>query len=210
MLKRNGETVEHTVPGYAGRLTRSELEAYNAAYKTIRPEFSELEKLQEQLNKLARVQWDHPANQQHFTSLETADGVRWDAYGQLLKTSKSEVLLCRQSTGALWAVIQRFQPDAPYAQAHGTTEVLLTGNDARELATNYTAHAQHTLRFMASNLVARTQKVAWEQFPESNPRRVVHALSERCYVAIGEREAVTVKQAESLIQTQRRSHGIRP
>ena len=50
MARRNGQPAEHTVPGFAGRLTRSELDAYDAAFRTIRQDFVELEKLQDQVN----------------------------------------------------------------------------------------------------------------------------------------------------------------
>ena len=33
----------------------------------------------------------------------------------------------------------------------------------------FAAQARHTLRFMASNLVGKVQKVIWERFPEHNP-----------------------------------------
>jgi hypothetical protein len=59
---------------------------------------------------------------------------------------------------------------------------------------------------MASNLMARAQKVAREQFPDYNLKPVVHALSARCYEALGEKEVV--KQAQSVGQTQRQSRGI--
>ena len=206
MVTRNGQPAEHTVPGFAGRLTRGELDAYNSAFKAIRSDFAELEKLQKQVNHLARIRWDHPANLRKFATLETADGTCWDAYGVLLKSSNTEVLVCRKAGETEWAAIQRFPADAPYARVHGKTEVLLTGNDARTVTTDYASEAQHTSRFMASNLMARAQKVAWEQFPDHNPKRVVHALSERCYEALGVKEVV--KQAQTLRQTQRQSRGI--
>jgi len=206
MVTRNGQPAEHAVPGFAGRLTRGELDAYNAAFKAIRSDFAELEKLQTQVNRLARIRWDHPASLRHFTSLKTADGTQWDAYGILLKAANSEVLLCRKAEGTEWAAIQRLSTDGPYARGHGTTEVLVNGDDARAVTTEYASQAQHTLRFMASNLMARAQKIAWEQFPDHNPKRVVHALSERCYEALGEKEVV--KQAQSVRQTQRRSRSI--
>ena len=206
MVTRNGQPAEHTVPGFAGRLTRGELDAYNSAFKAIRSDFAELEKLQTQVNRLARIRWDHPASLRHFTSLKTADGTQWDAYGILLKSANSEVLLCQKVEGTEWAAIQRLPTDGPYARGHGTTEVLVNGDDARAVTTEYASPAQHTLRFMASNLMARAQKVAWEQFPDHNPKRVVHALSERCYEALGEKEVV--KQAQSVRQTQRCSRSI--
>ena len=211
MVTRNGEPAEHTVSGYAGRLTRSELEAYNAAFRAIRTELRELEKLQEQLDRLERKAWDDLPDMRRFVSLETDDGGRWEACGFLLRPSRSEVLFCRQAEGTRWAVIQRFQPESPYAQAHGSTEVLLTGNNARELAMEYAAQAQHTLRFMASNLVARAQKIVWDQYSHTNPDRVMRSLSERCGHAVKNTEVV--RQAQSITETVtepiRRSHSIR-
>ncbi len=37
MLTRKGQPAELTVPGFAGRLTRSELDAYDAAFRTHPP-----------------------------------------------------------------------------------------------------------------------------------------------------------------------------
>ena len=210
MVRRNGQPAEHTVPGFAGRLTHSELEAYDAAFRTIRQEFSELEKLQDQVNHLAKIRWDHPAALRHFTSLLTEDA-RWDAYGVLLKTSASEVLLCQKGQGTEWAAIQRLSVSAPYAQAHGATDVLLTGNDARAVTNEYAAQAQHTLRFMASNLVAKAQKVVWDQYSHANPDRVMRALSERCAHAVKNTEVVREIQSvtQSVVESPRRSRGIR-
>ena len=210
MVTRNGQPAEHTVPGFAGRLTRSELEAYDAAFRTIRQEFPQLEKLQDQVNHLGKIRWDHPAALRHFTSLLTEDA-RWDAYGVLLKTSASEVLLCRKGEGTEWAAIQRLSVSAPYAQAHGATDVLVTGNDARAVTNEYAAQAQHTLRFMASNLVAKAQKVVWDQYSHANPDRVMRALSERCAHGAKNTEVVSEVQSltQSVIQPPRRSHGIR-
>src|SRR2546430_5493315 len=210
MVRRNGQPAEHTVPGFAGRLTHSELEAYDAAFRTIRQEFSELEKLQDQVNHLAKIRWDHPAALRHFTSLLTEDA-RWDAYGVLLKTSASEVLLCQKGQGTEWAAIQRLSVSAPYAQAHGATDVLVTGNDARAVTNEYAAQAQHTLRFMASNLVAKAQKVVWDQYSHANPDRVMRALSERCAHAVKNTEVVREIQSvtQSVVEPPRRSRGIR-
>ena len=210
MVRRNGQPAEHTVPGFAGRLTRSELDAYDAAFRTIRQDFVELEKLQDQVNHLAKIRWDHPAALRHFTSLLTEDA-RWDAYGVLLKTSASEVLLCRKAEGTEWAAIQRLSVSAPYAQAHGATDVLVTGNDARAVTNEYAAQAQHTLRFMASNLVAKAQKVVWDEYSHANPDRVMRALSERCAHAAKNTEVVREVQSlsQSVIEPPRRSHGIR-
>ena len=145
-----------------------------------------------------------------FTSLLTGDA-RWDAYGVLLKTSASEVLLCRKAEGIEWAAIQRLSVSAPYAQAHGATDVLVTGNDARAVTNEYAAQAQHTLRFMASNLVAKAQKVVWDKYSHANPDRVMRALSERCAHAVKNTEVVREIQSvtQSVVEPPRRSRGIR-
>src|SRR6266487_3138033 len=210
MVRRNGQPAEHTVPGFAGRLTRSELDAYNAGFLAIRQEFSELEKLQDQVNHLAKIRWDHPAALRHFTSLLT-ESARWDAYGVLLKTSASEVLLCRKAERTEWAAIQRLRENAPFAQTYGTAEILIIGNDPRTVTNEYAAQAQHTLRFMASDLVARTQKIVWDQYPHANPDRVMRALSERCAHVVKNTEVVREVQSvkESVTQAPRQSRSMR-
>jgi hypothetical protein len=194
--------------GSEGELTPNELAAYNAAFKAVRTDFRDLEKIQEQLNRLAKVRWERPdSNLRSFAVVTTPEGARWNAYGLMLKLSKSEVLLCRQADGADWAIIQRFPPESLYAQAHGSAEILLAGSNVREVATEYTAQAQHTLRFMASNLVAKAQKIAWEQFRENNPARVVQALSERCSQAMSNTEGMA--QTPSVDDGNRLTRGIR-
>ena len=211
MLTRKGQPAEHTVPGFEGLLTRSELDAYDAAFRSIRREYSELEKLQGYVDHLEKIPWEHRAVLRHFTSFLTGDGTRWDAYGVLLKSSASEVLLCRKTEGTAWAAIQRLPENAPYARTHGATEILLSGNDARTVTNEYAAQAQHTLRFMASDLVANAQKIVWDQYSHANPDRVMRALSERCAHAVKNTEVV--REVESLTQSvtepPRRSHGIR-
>jgi len=207
-MKGKGQPEMQPASGADGELTPSELAAYNAAFKAVRTDFRDLEKIQEQLNRLGRIRWERPdSNLRSFAAVTTPDGARWNAYGLMLKLSKSEVLLCRQMEGTGWAIIQRFQPDSLYAQAHGSAEILLGGSSAREVATEYIAQVEHTLRFMASNLVAKAQKIAWEQFRENNPARVVQALSERCSQVMSNTEGMA--QTQSVDDANRRTRGIR-
>ena len=99
---------------------------------------------------------------------------------------KSAIFLCRECAGNECAIIQRFSPESAYAKANGQDEILSRGADPRHLVSEYAALVQHTLRFMASNLVAKAQRVAFEQFPEHRPGKVVRAISERCMLAVGE------------------------
>jgi hypothetical protein len=93
-----------------------------------------------------------------------------------------DVLLCDRWTNGQkeFGVIQRFQNGSPYARANGNAEVLLTGNDAALLVQDYASNAEHTLKFMASNMVATAHKVVWERYANYNPGHVVQAISERC------------------------------
>jgi hypothetical protein len=211
MVTRNGQPAEHTVPGFAGRLTRSELDAYESAFRTIRSEYREVEKIQEQLDRLGRVKrWDEP-NPSPFDVVVTPDSARWNVCGVLLKLSRGDVLLCRREAGTEWAAIQRFEKESPYAQAHGKAEILLTGSNAREVGTEYLTEAQHTARFMASNLVAQAQAVVWDRYSNANPHRVMHAISERCAHVVKNTEVVREVQSvkESVTQASRRSRSIR-
>jgi hypothetical protein len=200
MLKRNGEAVEHWVPGYDLPLTRSELNAYNEAFRAIQSEFEEVGGIQKQLDKLTKG-----AQSDSSGLVIEASATRWRVEARLFTLPKSEVLLCHRPRE--YAVIQRFAEDAPYAKANGRTDVLLTSTDAGQLVSEYAAQAQHTLRFMASNLVAKAQKVIWERFSENNPVRVMRALSERCYRVAD--SAQTVKQTEMVTEPLSPSRGIR-
>ncbi|MGO9609934.1 MAG: hypothetical protein ACLPT4_09885 [Verrucomicrobiia bacterium] len=117
---------------------------------------------------------------------------------------KSAVLLCRHPTENEFAIIQRFPAESAYAKANGQGEILLKNADAGHLVNEYAGRAQHTLRFMASNLVSKAQRVAFEQFPEHNPGRVTRAISDRCLLAVG--ESLTVM--EPVRQTTRYARGI--
>ena len=204
MLKRTDGQQMHTVPGVAFGLTDRELASFNAALEFIQGDFLEVEPVRKGLNRLEQVHWDLPPREA-LATVTTPEG-EWKAYGQLLKPWRSEVLLCQKANGGEWAVIQRFQSHSPYAQAHGETEILLKGNDRSELMDEYMAQVRHTLRFMARNLVAKAQTVAWEQFPDDNPAKVVRALSQRCALAVENSESL--KQAEMEKQSVRQSHGM--
>lgn len=114
---------------------------------------------------------------------------------------KSDVLLCQKPEGGDWAIVQRLKSDGRYADTHGKAAVLLTGHDPRELVNEYIGQAEHTLRFMARNLTARAQEVAWGQYPENNPRQVMRAISQRC--------ALAVDNPEALHQRQTIEHGVK-
>jgi hypothetical protein len=186
------------------RLTPGQLKAYTAAFEAISPEFDELRQMQRQVDKLPHTILKQPASSPDTVATIAAEGIEWQSQAQLLTLPKSAVLLCRHPTENEFAIIQRFPAESAYAKANGQGEILLKGTDAGHLVGEYAGWAQHTLRFMASNLVSKAQCVAFEQFPEHNPGRVMRAISERCLLAVG--ESLTVM--ESVRQTTRHTRGI--
>jgi hypothetical protein len=205
MLKRKGQIAGSVVPGSAVRLTPSQLNAYTAAFAVIQPEFDELRQMGQQVRSLPHSILERVVEPSDIATTVTVEGIEWRTQAQLLKLPKSEMYLCRKSTGKEFAIVQCFQEGAPYAKTNGGTEILQTGNDSHQLVSDYAADIRHTLRFMASNLVAKAQRVAFEQFPEHNPGKVVRAVSERCLLALGESLMIT----ESVGQTARRAQGVR-
>jgi hypothetical protein len=203
MLKRTDGQEMHEVPGVGFRLTDRELESFHAAAESIKGDFLEVQPIREGLDRLEKVQWQRPPKEA-FDTVTTPEG-DWKAYAQLLKPWRSDILLCQKANGGEWAVIQRFQPNSPYAQAHGGTEILLRGNDRVELMDEYKAQVQHTLRFMARNLVGKAQEVVWEQFPNENPAKVVRAISQHYATAVENSELLKQQLMEK--QTTRQSHG---
>ncbi|MCI0540015.1 MAG: hypothetical protein L0Z50_32820 [Verrucomicrobiales bacterium] len=115
---------------------------------------------------------------------------RWQVRCSLLNLGQSEILLCEREGD--FAVIERFRRESPYAAANGDAEILLQGRDAGQLIQDFSSSAQHTFEFMASNLVAKAQKVAFEQYPQNEPGRVVRAISHRCLDAIGLKQDSTL------------------
>jgi flagellar biosynthesis component FlhA len=205
MLKRKGQVAGSLVPGSTERLTGSELEAYTASFAAIRPEFDEMRLMREQVRNLPRTILEPAVELSDTAATISVEGIDWQAQTQLLKSPKSEIYLCRHPTEKEFAIIQRFLREAVYAKANGQGEILLRSDNPRQLVNEYAGWAQHTLHFMASNLVAKAQRVAFEQFPEHNPGTVVRAISERCLRAVG--ESLTV--LESVNQTNRQGQGVR-
>lgn len=205
MLKRNGQLVQHEVPGYEVRFTDAELASYNAAFATIERDYKQIENVKSQLERLGKVKWERETDPKPFDTVATPDGTSWKAYGILLTLPKGEVLLCRKPEGE-WGIVQRFNTNGRYTEHHGNTAVLLTGNNPRELANEYVGQAEHTLRFMARNLTARAQEVVWEKYPDNNPRRVMQAISQRCALAVDNPEAL--KQTHTKEQSVRQSRGM--
>ena len=172
-LKLNGESIEYSVPHHPGHFTESEIKSYRVAFGSIARQFNSLNSLRTQLEKLD----DLPVNQEAYAEIG-----RWQICSKLLNLGQSEILLCRLADE--FAVIERFQDESADAKETVSTEVLLKGKQAGQLLDDFKANAHHTLRYMASNLTAKAQKIIWEQFPDSKPSEIMSAISERCRQAV--------------------------
>jgi hypothetical protein len=207
MLKRDGKPIErHEVPGTAERLTETELAAFNATFATIERDYRQIEDIEGQLKQLDRVQPDSKSPE----TVTTANGKNWNTHAVLMNLPKGEILLCREPEGNQWAIVQRLNTAGRYAQTHGETSVLLTGNSAREAVDDYSSQAEHTLRFMARNLTAKAQQAVWEKYPDNNPVQVMRAISQRCALAVDNPEALRQEQAieQTIEHGVKRSRGL--
>ena len=193
LLKRHGELCKYTVPDFIGKLTPAEFDAYNEAFSAIEEEFHSLTKIKDGLKKISAnpgisiipdAHSEESIGVQNVHSGESRLKVR----SCLLQLNHSDVLLCVHPThdGKEFAVVECYKNDSAYAQANGNTRVLLVANDPLLAVENYVSQAEHTLRFMASNMVARAQTIVWERFANQSPSRVIRAISERCSKAVGE------------------------
>jgi hypothetical protein len=203
MLTRDGKSIERRdVPGTSQRLTDTELAAYNAAFATIERDFSQIENIKGQLDRLDQISLEKSDSKSLGTV--TANGKDWNAHKVLVNLPKGEVLLCQE--GDQWAVIQRHNIAGRYAQTHGEASVLLTGDSARQAVDEYSSQANHTLRFMARNATAKAQGVVWEKYPDNNPSQVMHAISERCALAVDDPR--TLEQRQELDRSIKQSRGM--
>lgn len=187
MLKRNGErTVVVPLP-VQQELTRGEQDAYNEAIDAIEGELEALEHVKQSVKGLLEdpVIFTIPGG-------PDADGIieipntpvdRWRICSSLLKFHNSQVFLCdRKLQGQTkeFAVIEQFNRESPYAKAVGEAEVLFAGDDPVLLVQEYAARAEHSLQFMASNLVSKAHRIVWARYASTSPARVVSVISARC------------------------------
>jgi hypothetical protein len=196
MLKRDGKPIPYThpVPGFSERLNDAALASYKAAFASIERGYQQIENVKQQLDRLRDVRWERPAPAP-FDTVTAPDGKQWNAVSSLMKSLRSDVLLCHGPEKKEWAVVQRLNSTGPYVKSHGDTTVLTSGhNSPRQAVEEYVGQAEHTLRFMSRNLVAQAQQVVWEQHPDNNPSQVMRAISERCALAVENPEAVRQQQ----------------
>jgi hypothetical protein len=171
-------------------LTEGEIEGYRAAYGAVAKEVAEVEDFKKQLG----IERQFP--QSDKMEIDTAQTGHWEIREALLNLKRSEVVLCQR--GNEFAVIERFDAASPYAQTNGPAQILLQGNNAGELKSEFQANARHTLAFMASNATAKAQGIVWGYFHEHKPELVMEAISERCQQAAANQETNSRKITQSI------------
>ena len=207
MLKKGGQPwIPRGPRGSGNDLVGDEALAYRRVSDSIQRDLHQMEKIKEQLNALEQVRWERP-NPRVAETFRASDGTTWNVYAHLVKLPKSRILLCRSHNSPDWSVIQEFEEGSAYTRNHGRTEVLVQGQNVREVVMDYVAQANHTLRFSERNLVANAQKMVWRQYPEHNPGKVVEALMEHCDKAVTHNRSIGESQSEA--QNIRQSRGMR-
>jgi hypothetical protein len=215
MLKRSGELCRYCVPGFSGRLTESEHKLYLEALSVVKNQLLELTDFSDQLNKVA--EW-HEVGGGMATSRNGVESnlttqkppVSWKVMNRILKFELGSILLCGrdEGEGKEYAIIQRFLPQSLYAKANGELVILSQGDDPVHLVQEYVERARHTLRFMASDTVARAQEIVWKKSGGQDMSRVIRAISEQLKEAVAEKIQTTNNQSVSVV-TENHRNGVR-
>ena len=192
--------MEYTIPDYPLRCTESEINGYRAAFGAIANEYVSLKKLKEQLDKPKAVR---ASNEKEVCTSEI--GV-WQVRSTLLNLGQSDILLCQRQNE--FAVIERFRDESLFAKANGNAQILLDGNDPMRLVNEFKENAQLTLEYMGSNMVAKAQKIIWQQYAGEHGERLVDAISERCRLAVSNEEAISQAQETSHSNAPSRNRGM--
>lgn len=189
MLKRNGEPCQHEVPGYPGRLTASEFQAYGEAFAAVE---DQLRAFTEAASALADVEKQLPQIATPLTSkvLEPAQALEseelkdggWQIRRTLHKSARSELLLCSREAerNREFAVVERFDPNSPYAKANRYCEIQMASNNPRLLLQDYVEQEKQLFQLFRNDLVAQVEEVLSQRYPDQNLNRVVKAIAARC------------------------------
>jgi hypothetical protein len=189
MLKRNGEDCEHPVPNYPGLLTASEFKAYNVAVPLVAVE---VRLFNERATTLSEIEKQSAGTAEQVTSQMARDlpsltvkgklESEWKIRHVLIKSARSEMLLCsRDNEGEQhFGVVEKFDPNSPFARVHGDTDLQMTGNNAFVLLQNYVESERSVLQLFRKDIEATVEEKLSEKFPSQNHSRVVRAISARC------------------------------
>ena len=203
MIKRNGQPARHTVPHYSGRLTDAENEAYQTAVAAVQSELADLTTVGQALRGVENPGMGTAGASGDPTEIVVGSSDPWQVRKCLVELNQSEVFLCQKGTE--FAVIERFSENSRYAMANGPAEIMLTGNNERQVLQDYAQNERQTLQLLATDLTAKVRETLAAQHPDLNCRRVVEAVTRRCDYEINP----TQSQAETIAPALQQAHGVR-
>ena len=189
MLKRNGEDCEFPVPNYPGLLTASERIAYQMTIPVVA---AQLRLFDERAKTLVEIEKQSPQIAEAITAQVTGELASlivqegqvstWQVRQTLFKSARSETLLCSRDLAGKqqFGVIEKFEPQSPYARIHGETDLQMTGGNIFLLLQNYVAREREVLQLFRKDIEATVEENLAEKFPGQNHTRVVRAISARC------------------------------
>ena len=203
MIKRNGQPARHTVPHYSGRLTDAENEAYQTAVAAVQSELADLTTVGQALRGVENPGLGKAGASGDPTEIVVGSSDPWQVRKCLVELNQSEVFLCQKGTE--YAVIERFSENSRYAVANGQAEIILTGNNERQVLQDYAQNERQTLQLLATDLTAKVRETLAAQHPDLNCRRVVEAVTRRCDYEINP----TQSHAETIAPALQQAHGVR-
>ena len=203
MIKRNGQPARHIVPHYSGRLTDAENEAYQTAVASVQSELADLTTVAQALRGVENPSMAASGTSGDPSEIVVGSSDPWQVRKCLVELNQSEVFLCQKGTE--YAVIERFSENSRYAMANGPAEIMLTGNNERQVLQDYAQNERQTLQLLATDLTAKVHETLAAQHPDLNCRRVVEAVARRCDHEINP----TQSQAETIAPALQQTHGIR-
>ena len=203
MIKRNGQPAHHTVPHYSGRLTDAENEAYQTAVAAVQSELADLTTVGQALRRVENPATGTEGTSSDPTEIAVGSSDPWKVRKCLVELNQNEVFLCQK--GAEFAVIEKFSENSRYAAVNGPAEIMLTGNNERQLLQDYAQNERETLQLLATDLTAKVRETLAAQHPDLNCRRVVEAVTRRCDYEINP----TQSQAETIAPALQQTRGMR-
>jgi hypothetical protein len=203
MIKRNGQPAHHTVPHYSGRLTDAENEAYQTAVAEVQSELADLTIVGQALRRVENPATGTGGTSSDPTEIAVGSSDPWQVRKCLVELNQSEVFLCQKGTE--YAVIERFSENSRYAMANGPAEIMLTGNNERQVLQDYAQNERQTLQLLATDLTAKVRETLAAQHPDLNCRRVVEAIARRCDHEINPAQS----QAETIAPALQQTRGMR-
>lgn len=215
MIKRKHQQRDGVAPPSLKRMSDTEYAAYFEAFGAVKGDYQALCLISDKLREVEATARSVGTldSQTHAGQLElpesAGDRSPWEVCASLMRLNHNEVLLCKRvcEHGLEYAVIDHTPVASTYARAHGSLDVLRTGDNPRQVLRNYLHGERQTLELVANDITATVREFVKERFPKQDLRRVVNEIGQMCkkVVRLGFSESVS----EASGQTQTKSHGVR-